>query len=339
MKIYKHYLTKNRCYKKYNKMTPKGIVVHSTGCNNKNVTRYVDMKELGEVSSNHWNKSNISKCVNGIIGYSSTKKKAVAVQTLPDNCKPWGCGSGSKGSYNNTHFQFEICEENGTDKTYFKQAWELAVQWCAKLCKEYNIPVSNVVSHKEAHDAGYGTNHGDADSYFKHFDKTMKDFRADVEELLKGTGKIETLNSSTPKSDKVESKTVSYIVKVTTDSLNVRESATTNSSSLTTIKKGSVYKVTKETVNDGYTWGYIENKKGYIALKYTKKLSTMTVNTGTDTLNCRESKSTSAKVLGKFTNRTKVYIISKTDTKIGKGYWYKVTNGIITGYVNSLYLK
>lgn len=185
MKIYKHYLTKNRCYLKYRKMTPKGIVVHSTGANNKNVTRYVDIKELGKVSSNHWNKPTISKCVNGMIGYSGTLKKAVAVQTLPNNCKPWGCGSGKKGSYNNTYFQFEICEENGTDRTYFNQVWKLSIKWCAKLCKQYNIPVSRVVSHAEAHKAGYATNHSDADSYFKKFGKTMKDFRKDVGKELK----------------------------------------------------------------------------------------------------------------------------------------------------------
>ena len=85
MEIIKHYLTKNRCYKKGAKMTPKGIVVHSTGCNNKNVTRYVDMPSLGDVSSNHWNTSskNMSKCVHAFIGWSSVKRKVVIVNTLP----------------------------------------------------------------------------------------------------------------------------------------------------------------------------------------------------------------------------------------------------------------
>lgn len=260
MKIYKHYLTKNRCYKRYAKMRMKGIVVHSTDCNNRNVTRYVDMKELGTVSSNHWNKSDssLSKCVNGIIGYSQTLKKAVAVQTLPNDCKPWGCGSGRRGSYNNDHFQFEICEENGTDEKYFNQVWILAVQWCAKLCKEYDIPVNKIVSHAEAHDAGYASNHGDADSYFAHFGKTMKDFRADVQKAL---------NGSTSKEKKKEIATVvsgTFKVKIICKELNVRVGAGTSNAVVCTVGKGEIFTIIK-TANGG-KWGKLKSGKGWISL-------------------------------------------------------------------------
>lgn len=42
MQIITAYATKNDCYKKAQKMTPKGIVVHSTGANNPYLKRYVD---------------------------------------------------------------------------------------------------------------------------------------------------------------------------------------------------------------------------------------------------------------------------------------------------------
>ena len=260
MKIYKHYLTKNRCYKRYAKMRMKGIVVHSTGCNNRNVTRYVDMKELGTVSSNHWNKSDssLSKCVNGIIGYSQTLKKAVAVQTLPNDCKPWGCGSGRRGSYNNDHFQFEICEENCTDEKYFKQAWTLAVQWCAKLCKEYDIPVNKIVSHAEAHDAGYASNHGDADSYFAHFGKTMKDFRTDVQKELKDVSTSKEEGNGA----KVQADTLR--AKIICSELNVRAGAGTSYKVNCTVKKGEVFTIV-QTAASG-KWGKLKSGAGWISL-------------------------------------------------------------------------
>ena len=39
--IIKVLLTKNHCYKAGRKITPKGIIVHSTGANNPNLKRYV----------------------------------------------------------------------------------------------------------------------------------------------------------------------------------------------------------------------------------------------------------------------------------------------------------
>lgn len=180
-KIYKHYLTKNRCYKTGKKLAkPSGIVVHSTGANNKNVTRYVDMAELGTVFSNHWNKDNISKCVHFIIGWSSALKQVVIVQTLPLDICCWGCGSGSRGSYNASHIQFEICEDGLTDQAYFAKVMEAAQWLCRYLMDMYGIPAGKVVSHKEAHANGYASNHGDPDHWLKKFGRDMGWFRKNI---------------------------------------------------------------------------------------------------------------------------------------------------------------
>lgn len=183
-----HHLMKNGCYKKAAKMTPKGIIVHSTAAINKSITRYVDAAGLGKVSSLHWNVGNLSKCVTYMIGESSTMKKVVCVETLPPTYKPWGCGKGTKGSYNNTHIQFEICEGADEDKAYFDAAYETALDLCADLCKKYKIPGDKVIDHREAHAAGYASNHGDVsskDAYFTRHGKSMKQFRADLEKRLK----------------------------------------------------------------------------------------------------------------------------------------------------------
>ena len=45
MDIIKAHAVKNLCYIAARKMTPKGIVVHSTGANNPTLKRYVDCPE------------------------------------------------------------------------------------------------------------------------------------------------------------------------------------------------------------------------------------------------------------------------------------------------------
>ena len=271
LEIIKHYLTKNRCYIKGAKMTPKGIVVHSTGCNNKNVTRYVDMPSLGTVSSNHWNSSstNLRKCVHAIIGWSEKKKKVVVVNTLPYSYKPWGCASGKNGSYNNSHIQFEICEDAGkfSDKAYFNEAYKAAVDYCAYLCKQYKLSVNTIVSHKEAHAKGYASNHGDADSYFKVFGKSMKQFRKDVETAMGTTVKQP---SSTTKTETSSFKP--YMITVTADKLNVRKEPVYDPTD-----KNVIYVITKSKpgpytiVEEKNGWGKLKSGIGWINLKYTKK--------------------------------------------------------------------
>lgn len=179
-------LTNNSCYKKYSKMTPKGIVVHSTGANNPNLKRYVQPDDgiLGKnTNNNDWNRSGVNACVNAFIG--KDKNGVVrCYQTLPFDCMPWGCASGKNGSYNYTHIQFEICEDNLSNETYFNETFGLAIEFCAYLCKEYNLAVDTIVSHHEAHLKGYASNHADCDHWLKKFGKDMNWFRAEVEKKL-----------------------------------------------------------------------------------------------------------------------------------------------------------
>lgn len=186
LEIKQCFLTNNDCYKSNKKITPAGIVVHSTGANNPKLSRYVQPDDgiLGKNQyNNDWNRSGTSACVNAFIG--KDKNGVVRVyQTLPWDMRPWGCGKGSKGSYNNSYIQFEICEDSLTDEKYFNEAFELAIKLCAHLCKEYNISVENVISHKEAHQRGYGSNHGDCDHWLKKFGKDMDWFRDEVDHVL-----------------------------------------------------------------------------------------------------------------------------------------------------------
>ena len=190
MEIKKCLLVNNSCYKKASKMVPKGIVVHSTGANNPYLKRYVQPDDgiLGKNQyNNDWNRSGVNACVNAFIG--KDKNEVVrCYQTLPFDYMPWGCASGKKGSYNYTHIQFEICEDALKDEKYFNDAFGVAIDFCAYLCKEYNISVDNIVSHHESYLKGYGSNHADCDHWLKKFNKNMDWFRNEVKAKLEKKG-------------------------------------------------------------------------------------------------------------------------------------------------------
>lgn len=188
MEIVQYYQTNNPCYKAGRRITPSGIVVHSTGANNPYIKRYVGPDDgiLGANKyNNHWNNANANKCVHAFIGKVADGTIKI-YQTLPWDYRCWGVGSGKKGSYNASHIQFEICEDGLADETYYKEAFDLAIRLSAFLCKEYGIKTENVVGHYEAWAAGYGSNHGDPRNWQKKFGGSMDGFRASVAALING---------------------------------------------------------------------------------------------------------------------------------------------------------
>lgn len=219
MTLKKCILTANDCYKKGTKMTggkPTGIVVHSTGANNKTLKRYVQplktdpdyaeiIADIGtNLYNNHWNMSAAqmgrSVCVHAFIGVNAAGK-IETYQTLPFDICCWGVGSGSKGSYNynpTARVQFEICEDGLNDEAYFTAAMKEAQEFCAYLCKLYGFGVDKISSHHESYLAGYGGNHGDCDHWLKRFGKTMDWFRAEVQKLLDADQKPSTPATSQP---------------------------------------------------------------------------------------------------------------------------------------------
>ena len=190
MEIIQCYQTKNPCYRKGTPMKPVGIVVHSTGANNPHLCRYVDCPERLGVNryGNHWNRPEAATLVHGAIGLDKEGIVTV-VNTLPYTMAAWGVGKGSRGSYNydpTGHIQFEMCEDDLTDPSYFDQVMGTAVAYCAQLCREYGLAAESIVSHKEAHAQGYASNHGDPENWMGRFGMTMEDFRARVRAKLKG---------------------------------------------------------------------------------------------------------------------------------------------------------
>ena len=101
--------TQSTCYRRTAEMEIKGILWKSTGLNNPNLKRYIQPSDdsidkakmlsiLGENKyKNDWNHATRQAGMNCWIGTLADGSIA-SVQTMPWNYKPWGCGSGVKGS-------------------------------------------------------------------------------------------------------------------------------------------------------------------------------------------------------------------------------------------------
>ena len=197
MNLHKLLLTQNACYLAGQTIVPKGIMVHSTGCNNPWLRRYVGPDDglLGvNGNSNHWNTyhpDGRAVCVHGFIGKLADGTIAT-YQTLPWNYRGWHAG----GVANDTHISFEICEDGLTDSTYFKKVYQEAVELCAFLCKLYGLTEKDIICHSEGAKLGIASNHGDVMHWFPKHGKSMDTFRVDVKALLEAEG--EPMQDNTP---------------------------------------------------------------------------------------------------------------------------------------------
>ena len=257
MNLQKLILTKNECYIKGKKITPKGIMVHSTGANNTYLKRYIGPNDgnLGQnYYNNHWNichpggrdigsHSYVDNdgdgrcdrcggrqvCVHAFIGKLNDGSIAT-YQTLPWDYRGWHSGSGSKGTANDGYIGFEICEDDLKDAAYFNKVYKEAVELCAYLCKQYGLTEKNIICHSEGNSQGIASNHSDVMHWFPKHGKNMNTFRSDVKALL---------NKSTEK--KPETSTYSTY----------------------TVKKGdSLWRIAKECLGNGSKYTEIASLNG-----------------------------------------------------------------------------
>ncbi|MDD6847707.1 MAG: SH3 domain-containing protein [Oscillospiraceae bacterium] len=251
-KFTKSFLTRNNCYKEGVAIDPKGIVVHSTGCNNPNAYSYI----------RNWNyptPGGREVCVHGFVG-KNPKGTVQFYQALPFEMACWGVGSGSKGSYNYYpgYIQFECCEDTTYNPSYFYTVYDEATDLCAYLCLKYNLPVEKVVSHREACLQGYGSAHGDIDHWLYRYSLTMSDFRKTVKSKIYKIDPKPDLTSG-KKHKKVTVKRDTCIRKD-----RVVDDYGTSSKVLTTVSKNSTVKFIRDR-RGGWSYVKTENgKEGYI---------------------------------------------------------------------------
>ena len=201
--------THSTCYNGTRPMQIKGILWHSTGCNNPYIKRYVQpyvgdanyneaIALLGKnTSNNDWNHIYREAGLNAWIGKYADGTVGV-VQSMPWNYMPWGCGSAYSGgpSANNGWIQFEICEDALTDANYAQQVWDMAVEFSAWLCKMFNldpmgvadcsgITVPVITCHQDSYKLGVGCNHTDINHWFpKLLGKDMNNARLEIQAKL-----------------------------------------------------------------------------------------------------------------------------------------------------------
>lgn len=231
--------TQSTCYKGTKEMTVKGILWHSTAANNPTLKRYIqpsDKKPTEDTYSkakwieilgknkhnNDMNHIERKMGMNAWIG-ELANGTVVSVQSMPWNYRPWGCASGKNGSCNSGWIQFEICEDDLKDKTYFDKIYKEACELTAYLCKMYNldpkgsVKVKNVkvpviLCHQDSYKLGLGNNHADIYHWFKKYGKDMEDVRNDVAKILAADKQTTTTTSKIETAEKVEAK---YVIRKT----------------------------------------------------------------------------------------------------------------------------
>ena len=182
------YMTRNDCYTAGRKITPKGIMVHSTATPGVMAADWFS----------RWNKSYKAGEINRQVCVHAFLDDKEIWQYLPWNHRGWHAG----GDANNTHISFEICEPGGfsysggsnmvgydvkKNEAYFRKAWQNAVNLCVFLCKEYGLTEKDILSHAEGNKKGIASNHSDVGHWFPKHGENMDTFRAAVKKALSKT--------------------------------------------------------------------------------------------------------------------------------------------------------
>lgn len=196
MQLITQYLTHNPCYTAKKSIVVKGLVLHSVGCSQPNPDVFIK----------NWNKSTYNRaCVHGFIGDTKAyitlpclEQTATSRQGVAH--RGWHGGKGTKGSVNDTHIGFEMCEPScikytgGSNficsdvvkaRAFVEKTTRNAVELFAKLCKYHNLnPLEDgvIISHAEGAKRGIASNHGDPDHLWRGLGMgwTIDKFRQEV---------------------------------------------------------------------------------------------------------------------------------------------------------------
>jgi hypothetical protein len=192
-------------YKAAQKRTPTGCVNHSIGVAQPSV----------DIIYGIMNTTTVKWGVNAILG-DFHKGEGKILVTLPLDYVPAGCGSGTKGSWNTTHIQWEIAEPAGhtysggtmvgydveKNQDYFDRMWKLLVAWNVYCANKFGYDASMIADHSESYKAGYGSNHTDLGHWLPKHNKSMDMLREEVMQIM-GTVSKTTSTTSTDNSKEI----------------------------------------------------------------------------------------------------------------------------------------
>ena len=228
-------------------ITPTSITIHNTG--------NID----ASAQNNHNYMRNINKSGERIASWHFTCGWDKIIQAIPTNKKAYHAGN-STG--NNTSIGIEICMYK--DKEKQRQAYMNAIALVKILMSYHKLDINKVKRHKDWSgklcpawliEGKYGYTW----TWFK--------------EQIKTTTIIKEPAKTTPPSSNKEAgqeTTVNFLVRITTDSLNIRKGPGTSYDIVDTVKKNEVYTIIKTNGS----WGYLKSTLGWINIsdKYVKKI-------------------------------------------------------------------
>lgn len=251
MKIIRELAVTSKCYKSGKKISPKGIMLHSVGCNQPDPWIFARL----------WGNSG-DVCPHGVLGYDGT-----VIQTLPWYWRGWHAG----GAANNTHIGIEMCEPSTIKYTgavtftdcnpyatrkFIQGTYNTAVELFAHLCAMYSLdPLEDgvIISHKEGCGRGIASNHGDVEHIWDKYGLSMDKFRLDVKAMMEGVNSEE-----------------SFLVRVSIDDLEIYKSPEDISSGTGLFTGNGIYTIL-ETKNN---WGRLKSGVGWICLEGTDRMTT-----------------------------------------------------------------
>lgn len=165
-------------------------------------------------------------------------------QCVKDEDVAFHCGATKyKHKYcrNSNSIGIELCcKKDSKGRWYFTdETVEAAIDLVQELMDKYNVPIENII---------------------RHYDVTGK---MCPEPYVRSGSKWRAFKDEVKKSKKAD-----YKVKVTANKLRVRAGAGVTYKTVTTVSKGEVFTIVKVKGN----WGRLKSGKGWINLKYTKKI-------------------------------------------------------------------
>ena len=255
--VQKTYLTNNDCYRAGRSLSVQGLMLHSVGCAQPAATAFVRT----------WNQPGVKACVHGFIDANT----GTVYQTLPWTRRGWHAG----GSANNTHIGVEMCEPatlHYTTGAHFvdqnpaatqaavTRTYEAAVALFAQLCRTFSLDPQKdgvILSHREGHQRGIASTHGDPEHLWARFGLTMDGFRQAVYTALQ------------PQTPPAGQPAVPFLGQVTADALHIRSGPSTDTPIVDTIRDYGVYTIVETAPGPGASrWGKLKSGAGWVSLDY-----------------------------------------------------------------------
>lgn len=325
-------MTKSPCYKEGREIDLTGMYLHSIGCPCEKAQNIIDNE----------NQSGAGAAVQAVIQADGTVLQGLPIYpTRHRALRNWHCGSGSKGSANNTHIGVEMTEpatikyvggaswveigDGSNTKAVVLANYKNAVEYFAWVCSQFGLDPTKdgvILSHSEGHARGYASNHGDVEHIWKKFGLSMDQFRRDVKSKMNGGAISVTGQPDVTDTGAQEVKALAGTVTVKyngDDGLNIRKSPSFGDNVVKVVRAGASYTVTGISkdekwyrIDDGGAAHYITATPEYVTFKATAAQKEST--SGTGYYRVRKSWDAAESQIGAFKDKQNAINMCKANT-------------------------